>query len=132
MIREPLRDIYVPVYAGEYTPAECMGRDKYVIDGKEYEECAFCRGLLPLPGYFQGTRFRSSPEMRHVRGARMTLVRQMVHCRCPDLRGKGKRRWKRRTTGWKRWRQALESLADKYGLDKLRETVARMSAQKKD
>jgi benzoyl-CoA reductase subunit BamC len=29
IIREPLSDIYVPVYAGEYTPAECAGRDKY-------------------------------------------------------------------------------------------------------
>jgi len=43
IIREPLRDIYVPVYAGEYAAAECAGRDKYTIDGKEYDECAFCR-----------------------------------------------------------------------------------------
>ena len=47
IIREPLSDIYVPVYAGEYTPAECAGRDKYIIDGKEYEECAFCRASCP-------------------------------------------------------------------------------------
>jgi benzoyl-CoA reductase subunit BamC len=43
LIRDPLRDIYVPVYAGEYSNAECAGREKYIIDGKEYEECAFCR-----------------------------------------------------------------------------------------
>ena len=36
VIREPLADIYVPVYAGDYAPAECAGRDKYIIDGKEY------------------------------------------------------------------------------------------------
>ncbi len=47
VIHEPLKDIYVPVYAGEYTAAECAGRDKYVIDGKEYEECAFCRASCP-------------------------------------------------------------------------------------
>ena len=40
-------DKYVPVYAGEYTAAECMGRDKYIIDGKEYEECDFCRAVCP-------------------------------------------------------------------------------------
>ncbi len=51
LIRDPLRDVYLPVYAGEYTPAECMGRDKYVVDGKEYEECAFCRASCP-PGMF--------------------------------------------------------------------------------
>ncbi|MCD6485760.1 MAG: (4Fe-4S)-binding protein [Syntrophobacterales bacterium] len=47
VIRDPLRDIYVPVLAGEYTVAECAGRDKYTIDGKEYEECAFCRASCP-------------------------------------------------------------------------------------
>ena len=47
IIREPLRDIYVPVYAGEYTMAECAGRDKYTIDGKEYDECSFCRASCP-------------------------------------------------------------------------------------
>ncbi|TYO99387.1 tungsten-dependent benzoyl-CoA reductase subunit bamC [Geothermobacter ehrlichii] len=47
VIHDPLRDIYVPVYAGEYTVAECAGRDKYVIDGKEYDECAFCRAACP-------------------------------------------------------------------------------------
>jgi benzoyl-CoA reductase subunit BamC len=43
MVRDPIRDVYLPVYAGEYTAAECMGRDKYVLDGKEYSECDFCR-----------------------------------------------------------------------------------------
>jgi len=53
VIREPLSDIYVPVYAGEYTAAECAGRDKYVIDGKEYEECAFCRASCPSRDFFK-------------------------------------------------------------------------------
>ncbi len=47
VIHDPLRDVYVPVYAGDYTVAECAGRDKYVIDGKEYDECAFCRAACP-------------------------------------------------------------------------------------
>jgi benzoyl-CoA reductase subunit BamC len=53
VIREPLSDIYVPVFAGEYTAAECAGRDKYVIDGKEYEECAFCRASCPSRDIFR-------------------------------------------------------------------------------
>jgi benzoyl-CoA reductase subunit BamC len=53
VIREPLSDIYVPVYAGEYTAAECAGRDKYTIDGKEYEECAFCRASCPSREFFK-------------------------------------------------------------------------------
>jgi len=53
VIREPLADIYVPVYAGEYTAAECAGRDKYTIDGKQYEECAFCRASCPSRDMFK-------------------------------------------------------------------------------
>jgi benzoyl-CoA reductase subunit BamC len=45
--------MYVPVYAGEYTAAECMGRDKYVMDGKEYDECAFCRASCPSRDLFK-------------------------------------------------------------------------------
>ncbi|MFH0902015.1 MAG: (4Fe-4S)-binding protein [Pseudomonadota bacterium] len=53
VIRDPLADIYVPVYAGEYTGAECTGRDKYTIDGKVYDECAFCRASCPSRDVFK-------------------------------------------------------------------------------
>jgi benzoyl-CoA reductase subunit BamC len=53
VIRDPLADIYLPVYAGEYTAAECAGRDKYVIDGKEYDECSFCRASCPSRDLFK-------------------------------------------------------------------------------
>ena len=53
VIRDPLADIYVPVFAGEYTAAECAGRDQYTIDGKEYEECAFCRASCPSRDVFK-------------------------------------------------------------------------------
>ena len=52
VIRKPLEDQYVPVYAGEYAPAECMGRNTYVIEGKEYDECAFCRAACPSRDLF--------------------------------------------------------------------------------
>ncbi len=51
--RDPLANIYIPVYAGEYTAAECAGRDKYTIDGKEYDECAFCRASCPSRDHFK-------------------------------------------------------------------------------
>jgi len=53
VIHEPLRDIYIPVYAGEYSSAECAGRDKYTIDGKEYDECSFCRASCPSRDIFK-------------------------------------------------------------------------------
>lgn len=53
IVREPLRDIYLPVYAGEYTKAECTGRDAYIIDGKKYNECDFCRASCPSRDLFK-------------------------------------------------------------------------------
>ena len=53
VVRDPLGDIYLPVFAGEYTAAECAGRDKYVIDGREYDECAFCRAACPSRDLFK-------------------------------------------------------------------------------
>ena len=53
IIRHPLKDVWLPVFAGEYTPAECMGRDIYVIDGKEYDECTFCRAVCPSRDIFK-------------------------------------------------------------------------------
>ena len=53
VITHRLNDIWLPVFAGEYTPAECAGRDIYVIDGKEYDECAFCRASCPSRDMFK-------------------------------------------------------------------------------
>lgn len=53
IVRDPLADIYIPVYAGEYTAAECTGRSEYTIDGKKYAECAFCRASCPSRAAFK-------------------------------------------------------------------------------
>ena len=53
VVRDPIKDVYIPVFAGEYTDAECMGRDTYTIDGKVYEECAFCRASCPSRDAFK-------------------------------------------------------------------------------
>jgi benzoyl-CoA reductase subunit BamC len=53
VIHYPLRDLYVPVYAGEYVAAECAARDKYTIEGKEYDECSFCRASCPSRDVFK-------------------------------------------------------------------------------
>ncbi|HYA43005.1 MAG TPA: hypothetical protein VEF34_17005 [Syntrophobacteraceae bacterium] len=53
VISHRLRDIWLPVFAGEYAAAECMGRDVYVIDGKQYDECSFCRAACPSRDMFK-------------------------------------------------------------------------------
>lgn len=42
VVIDDLNDVYVPIRAGDYTPAECTGRHTYTINGKQYRECSFC------------------------------------------------------------------------------------------
>ena len=46
-------DQWVPIRASGYTAAECSGRNHYVIEGKEYSECAFCPASCPSRDWFK-------------------------------------------------------------------------------
>lgn len=46
-------DLYVPILAGQYTDAECNGRHITIINGKEYDECSFCRASCPSRDLFK-------------------------------------------------------------------------------
>jgi len=132
VIREPLKDIYVPVYAGEHAKSECMGRGKYTIDGKEYEECAFCRASCPSRDLFKepdsGLPLKcdmceSDPALSEPLCVQWCLTDALVYEeREEEVEEEVKA--EELETG-------LESLVNKYGLDKLMETVARMSIFKK-
>jgi benzoyl-CoA reductase subunit BamC len=52
IVANELTDEYVPIRAGDYTPAECNGRHIYTINGKEYSECSFCGASCPSRDYF--------------------------------------------------------------------------------
>jgi benzoyl-CoA reductase subunit BamC len=53
VVMDEVRDIFVPIRAGEYTEAECNGRNRYLIDGKEYDECTFCPASCPSRDAFK-------------------------------------------------------------------------------
>ncbi len=53
VVMDEVRDIFVPIRAGDYTQAECNGRNVYVIDGKEYNECTFCPASCPSRDAFK-------------------------------------------------------------------------------
>jgi benzoyl-CoA reductase subunit BamC len=53
VVMDETRDIFVPIRAGQYTEAECNGRNRYMIEGKEYDECTFCPASCPSRGAFR-------------------------------------------------------------------------------
>src|SRR5512137_1668847 len=128
VIRDPLADIFVPVYAGEYAMAECAGRDKYTIDGKEYDECAFCRASCPSRNLFKepdsGLPLKcdmceSDPTQEKPLCVQWCLVDALTYeereeeveeeVKLDDVE------------------VGLGSMVDKYGLEKVIDTVARIS-----
>jgi benzoyl-CoA reductase subunit BamC len=132
VIREPLRDVYVPVYAGEYTPAECAGRDKYTIDGKEYEECAFCKASCPSRDEFKEPD-SGLPLKCDMCEDDPPIEEPMCVQVCPhdaliyeEREEEGEEEETREDL-----EIGLESLAKKYGMQKVMDTVARMSISKK-
>jgi benzoyl-CoA reductase subunit BamC len=128
VIREPLRDIYVPVFAGDYSPAECAGRDIYVIDGKEYEECAFCRASCPSRDEFKepdsGLPLKcdmceDDPPQEEPLCVQWCLNDALIYeVREEEVEEDVK---------LDEMEIGLESMVDKYGLQKVLDAVARMS-----
>jgi benzoyl-CoA reductase subunit BamC len=128
LVHDPVRDIYLPVYAGEYTRAECRGREKYVIDGKEHGECAFCRAACPSRTLFKEPdsglplscdMCESDPPLEKPRCVQWCLNNALTYEErdeeVEDAEKIGE------------MELGLESLADKYGLEKMAAAVARMS-----
>ncbi len=132
VIREPLRDMYVPVYAGEYTAAECMGRDKYLIDGKEYDECAFCRASCPSRDLFKEPD-SGLPLKCDMCESDPTLEKPLCvqWCLNDALIYEEREEEVEEEEPQEELEAGLESLADKHGLQKIVDTLARMSASKR-
>jgi benzoyl-CoA reductase subunit BamC len=130
VISRRLDDIWLPVIAGEYTPAECMGRDVYLIDGKEYDECGFCRAACPSRDMFK------EPDSG-------------LPLKCDMCEGEDKPKcvewclndvlvYEEREEEVEEGFEAVEmeagvaSLIDKYGVQTVIDAVARMASKNKD
>ncbi len=129
VIREPLKDLYVPVYAGEYAKAECAGRDKYTIDGKEYDECTFCRASCPSRDDFKepdsGLPLKCDmcDEEEEPLCVKWCITDALVYEEREEEIDEQEEP--------EEVEIGLESLANKYGLQKIKDIVARMSMAKK-
>lgn len=126
VITHRLKDIWLPVFAGEYARSECAGRNVYAIAGKEYDECGFCRASCPsrdlfkepdsgLPLKCDMCEGEDRPQcvewcLSHV----LTLEEREVEVeeepeKLEDLQ------------------IGLESLADKYGVEKVKDALGRLT-----
>jgi benzoyl-CoA reductase subunit BamC len=127
-----LKDVYVPVYAGEYAKAECMGRDKYVIDGKEYDECAFCRVSCPSRDLFKEPD-SGLPLKCDMCESDPTLEKPLCvqWCLVDALTYEEREEEVEEEVKLDDVQTGLESLVDKHGLQTVMDTIARMSLSKK-
>lgn len=132
VIRDPIADIYVPVYAGEYAVAECAGRDKYLIDGKEYDECAFCRASCPSRDLFKepdsGLPLKcdmceSDPPQEKPLCVQWCLNDALIY--------EEREEEVKDELNQEDLEVGLEALANKYGLNKIEDILTRMKASKK-
>jgi benzoyl-CoA reductase subunit BamC len=128
VIHEPLKDIYFPVYAGEYTRAECSGRDKYVIDGKEYNECDLCRASCPSRDLFKepdsGLPLKCDMCEDDPPQEKPLCVQW---CLNDALTYEEREEEVEEEVKPEDVEIGLESLVDKYGLQKVMDSVARMA-----
>jgi benzoyl-CoA reductase subunit BamC len=131
VVHEPIKDVYVPIRAGDYTPAECTGRHTYTINGKEYDECSFCGVSCPARDIFKepdsGLPLKcdmceSDPPLEEPMCVQWCLADALTFEE-KEMEAEEEEKREEMEIG-------LESLANKYGFQKIMETIARMSLSK--
>jgi benzoyl-CoA reductase subunit BamC len=131
VVIDEVRDIFVPIRAGDYAMAECNGRNRYIIDGKEYDECTFCPASCPSREAFKDPdsgfplkcdMCESVPPLEKPMcvdactfGALIYEEREEVVAEEPKMRGE--------------MEIGLKALIKKYGLKKVMDTITRVSKE---
>ena len=129
VVMDLLNDEYVPIRAGDYARVECNGRNTYTIEGKEYSECSFCSASCPARDLFKEPD-SGLPLKCDMCEDDPTLTEPMCVqvCRCGALT-------------YVEWEEdagaqevqlpnemeiGLESLVNKFGVDKVADLVAQI------
>ena len=134
ILHEPIKDIFVPVFAGEYTTSECTGRNKYVLDGKEYDECDLCKASCPSRSLFKepdsGLPLKcdmceSDPPLKEPMCVQWCLSDALTYeereVEVDEEEAKKPKQGEMEV--------GLESLVDKFGMEKLLDAIARMAKE---
>ena len=132
LVVDEVRDLYVPIRAGDYTTAECTGRHAYTINGKQYKECSFCGVSCPSRDLFKEPD-SGLPLKCDMCEDDPPLEEPMCVQVCPHdaLTYEERKEEGEEEATREELEIGLESLAKKHGLKKVMDSVARMSVSKK-
>jgi len=128
VVADEINDEYVPIRATDYTKAACDGRRVYTVNGKEYSECSFCGTVCPARNLFKepdsGLPLKcdmceDDPPQKE------PLCVQA--CSLNALTYEEKEEEVEEEVKPGEMETGLKSLVDKYGLQELADTFARMS-----
>ena len=133
LINQPVKDIYLPMLAGQYTAAECPGRLKYIDGGKEYEECDYCRAACPSRDLFKEPdsglsvvcdMCESDPPLEKPMCVQWCLNDALIYEEREEESTDGLVKLDEMQTG-------VEALVDKFGLQKVIDSVSRLASDSK-
>ena len=122
-----MKDVWFPVFAGEYTKSACVGRDSYIIDGKEYSDCDMCRAACPTRDRFKEPDSGLPLRCDMCESDPPTEPKCVTACINNVLMYEEKEVWEDEDVPFSELEMGVQSIIDNYGMDKLVETVARMA-----
>ena len=132
VVMDELSDLYVPIRAGDYTKAECTGRNVYTINGKQYSECSFCGVSCPSRDLFKepDSGLPLKCDMCEDDPPQKEPLCVQV-CRVDALTYHEREEEVAEEPGPEEMEIGLESLVGKHGLRKVVDTLARLAAERK-
>lgn len=128
VIFDALNDVYVPIRAGDYTPAECTGRHTYAINGKDYKQCSFCGVACPARDLFKepdsGLPLKCDmcetvPPLAEPMCVQVCTCDALTYVEREEETGDGEPR--------EEIEIGLEAMANKFGWQRVIDTAARLS-----
>ena len=128
---DEINDEYVPIRATDYTKAACDGRRVYTVNGKEYSECSFCGSVCPARNLFKepdsGLPLKcdmceDDPPQKEPLCVQACSLDALTY---EEVEEEVAEEIKIGDV-----ELGLKSLVDKYGMQELTDTIARMSQKK--
>jgi len=121
------KDIYVPIKAGKHTGVECSGRTTTRIGGKEYGECSLCRRACPVRDLFHEPDSKLPIECDMCGEPMPEKPLCVKFCKSDALTYEEREEEVEEEMKPEDVEIGVESMVDKYGLQKVVDTVARMT-----